>query len=387
MIISNALYVDARGSKYVATVAGKPVVTWAGDIPLPPNEPWGLQFIKVSPDGSQFTGMGHSSGSPTLFTWFFDSKRWISRPTPWGQGVYAPNGSFLDSLPNGYGYFDVFTNAPIPRTITYEYSNGLNEWVKAGRYQFGQGHDVGGVQVFDGSVLRTIDTGKCFYVNGYLENGSYTISYVKSGIGGIILEYTEAELLALPVFTAPVTPPPPPPPPDKDPPMEAPDEFEIVKRVRARFGAFGEDQYGAFLDAVCAELRGHPWGRKRKNDGSLNTDVLAYERTDKQIEYYDILIGDGKGNIQWGPSGPFRPGENGTWVAAGAVVEKPEDPPVDPVDPYVVFYAWVEGELALLRASVAELKDRKDPEYEIKLDCGRTWGHAHDVSGKLVRKP
>jgi hypothetical protein len=253
--------------------------------------------------------------------------------------VYSTNGVVLDTLPAGYGYFDTDTNLPVSYIKTYERFNGLSSWCKVGGLYIGQGSDTGGVLVWDGATLRVLDTGPCNEINAHAAGEAVSVAYRKDNVGCFIQQTSFAELRALPLApgqpTPPVTPPPPPPPEPKPvPTLQAPDEFNLVQRVREAFNLRDEERHGPFLDEVIRTLGGHPWGRKLKNDGvTLNTDVLAFERDDKWIEYYDVIIGDGSGNVGWGPTGPFKPGDNGTWVAVKGVEPGPVTPPTPPPVP------------------------------------------------------
>jgi hypothetical protein len=192
--------------------------------------------------------------------------------------------------------------------------------------------------------------------------------------------------------TAPPPPPPPPPPTPEPPPvptLQAPDEFAAVRAAKeARPDLLkSEDTYGDFLNYVIGLLGGRPWGRKLKNDGvTWNTDVLAYERTDKWIEYADVIIGDGSGNVGWGITGPFKPGDNGTWIAAPGVVDipAPPGPGVPPAPPAstLIDFRGLTAVIAELRAANAALSARVK-EVENSVEFLATEIAAHTPAGQI----
>jgi hypothetical protein len=358
----HGLFVDALPSgEFVLLVVGSHLETHFGRVDLPPGEAYGPMFLKLSPTRDRFTGLAHDTVNRLWEYVFRPGWHPIDGPTS-GRVVYDRHGNLRDELPAGYQYFDDGADQPVSRHVTYGPMHGLSEWAKVGALVIGQGHEAGGVLVWDGAALRVLDTGHCTFLNVHADGELVAVSYVKARVGAVIVQTTLTELRALPRYQ-PLIINPPEPEPIPVPELQAPNEFALVKGVSVGFGLQNEARHGAFLDEVIRVLGGHPWGRKLKNDGvTLNTDVLAYDRTDHQIEYYDVILGDGSGNVSWGPTGPFKPGENGTWVAVDGTGSGPIPKPQPNV---LIDTALLEAVLAtlvtdqgVLEARIRELEAR-----------------------------
>lgn len=98
--------------------------------------------------------------------------------------------------------------------------------------------------------------------------------------------------------------------------------FDLVLQTHQDYPSLVHDDPGRFVDQVAhrlnrvdGEIR---WGRKRKNDGSLNLDALAYlnvpgDAAKKTL--VDVIVA--KGTPQSQPSWQEYPGDNalnGTWA-------------------------------------------------------------------------
>jgi hypothetical protein len=230
-----AWYVDALPSgERVLLYPGSHLETHAWRVELPTGETFGPQFLKLSPTKDRFFGHAHDIDRPTLYEYLFGAGgRWSAVPTATGRAVYDTHGNILDTLPAGYGYFDIDDNRPISRIETYEQRHGLNNWSHVGALLIGQGHDAGGVLVYDGFVLRVLDTGPCSEINTHLDGTAVAVSYRKDGMGCVIVQTTLAELRALPPYQPLIVPPIVPPPPPEPKPVPERKHLDVVQRVAA----------------------------------------------------------------------------------------------------------------------------------------------------------
>ncbi len=367
-----AWYADGLPSgEHVVLTPGQPLETHVGPVPLPPGEPWGPQFTKISPTKDRFAGHAHSANQTTALEYLFTARRWWARPTATGRIVYDPHGNILDTQPAGYGYFDTEKNEPVSRIETYQPFHGLNSWCKVGSLYIGQGHE-GGVHVWDGAVLRVLDTGPCQEITAHEDGDAVTVSYRKDGFGCWIVDTTFAELRALPPVAVPpiVVPPVIPPEPS---PMAIPDEEDFVRatadahpellaRMRTSSHAtdalrdrLGEDDPAVRAGEVATDaLKGQlcrviVWGLSRRNanwgllrkdggagavrpDGVRHATDVAFWKPDGKV--VDILSDY---DVGWANrDGDFQPADR--WVAPlfepdGEVSEPPPvDPPGGPID-------------------------------------------------------
>jgi hypothetical protein len=206
MIREGAWYGDALPSgEWVAQVPEHPLHTHAGSVPLPPGESWGLQFLTIGESG-KFAGLAHDLGH----TWEWDGT-WHDRGYVSGRCAYV-RGELKD-MPHGVGF--VNDDGELVSYITsYQPKNGISSWSETAGLQIGQGHDVGGVLVYDGSQLRVLDTGPCNEIKAHRDGELVAITYRKDSVGIISNVWTLAQLRALPVLETPPPPPPPPPPPE-----------------------------------------------------------------------------------------------------------------------------------------------------------------------------
>jgi hypothetical protein len=97
---------------------------------------------------------------------------------------------------------------------TYGPAFGLNQWSEYRGLRIGQGHDGGGVQVYDvlpGGPLRVLDTGDCKAIRVQGEGELVAVSYWKADEGAVLVTATLSDLRALPVLRSvpPVSTPPP----------------------------------------------------------------------------------------------------------------------------------------------------------------------------------
>jgi hypothetical protein len=245
-------------------------------------------------------------------------------------------------------------------------------------------------------VRRVLEPGNTTFIRYNRDGDRHAFAIVKPG-HCVLLWLTTVELNALPRETQPPAPPVEPPIIVEEPVLEAPNKFDVVQRIHAErpdLPTTGEEARGAFVNAVAIAL-GTPWGRKRKGDGSMNTDVLAWKRSDGDIEYYDILNGDG--SLSWGPTGPFKPGQNGNWVPPPQASEPP--PPLKPPTPPVVvdlgpilariqvLEEQSEEDAQLIRnilETLTKLESQKPIKYSLEVNPGSLFGAPYVKSVKLV---
>lgn len=155
----------------------------------------------------------------------------------------------------GWRYCDQITGELITGDMTYGPKDGLMEYTDLGiDLSIGQGHDYGGVLIFDGEDLRELEKGFCRFVRAFRPANSNDISVAfyneKTRVASIIWT-NEDELRALPIFVPPVVPPIPPIPP-------------VPPEVKTMTG------YGKLIsDVEPASLVPHP-----DNDGTFLIRVL-----------------------------------------------------------------------------------------------------------------
>jgi hypothetical protein len=394
--------------QWVALYPGSHLQTHWGRVALPPDEPFGVLFLQFSPTKDRFAGLAHSARTPLTLWEYVVGIGWRSSRTAVGHVVYDPHGNLLDTLPAGYQFFNEATQQPVSRIETYGPRHGLSEWVAVGDLLIGQGHDSafpadnGGVRVWDGSVHRTLDVGRCTDISRHLDGEAVALSYVRAGEGGIVVQTTRAELRALPpvpqrpiIITPPVKEPDP--MPDA---LLAPNEKATVERVireHPEIDLTTDATRERILDHIVAALGGKPWGRKaeKKNGDDLNTDVIAFLRPDNRFEMYDVIA---NGEAFWkGPRfGPTVQGTNGWWAPARPVMVDdgdPDDPDVIEIEPDLPTLAELTVAVALLATKVATLEAQHaqllaaleartippPPAYRVKGQTSRAFGHSHTI--------
>lgn len=122
----------------------------------------------------------------------------------------------------------------------------------------------------------------------------------------------------------PVPAPPDPQPPIPEPPVSYPpqifDRIDVVKGVDRDYPGLIRTDPGGFCDQVAWRLRKADsvtnWGRKRKNDGSFNDDVVTWRigPTDAQKHLVDTIAGDARVPV-WDVRPQSEEPGNGTWAS------------------------------------------------------------------------
>jgi hypothetical protein len=259
--IPGASYVDAGRDWYVALIERRHFATHLGPIPLPPDEPRGLWFVRGSTVGGfHFAGKGADSS----LSWEWREGQWGRFSSATGSGCYDQRGNFRDTVPAGYQYC-ADDGSLVSRIETYPVRDGVNNWTERDGIRIGQGNPGGGIRVFADGVLRELEPGSCWFPNVNREGEHVTVSFWKPQEHcAVIIQTTLGELRALPPVTLPGTPipvPVPPPVPPKEPPVSLPDP-------------------SAVLAAIARELAKLPTDRKLTNDEmglAINNAALGFE--------------------------------------------------------------------------------------------------------------
>lgn len=255
----NCSSIDARGDAFVVARPGEAFLTDRGEVSLPPGVPWGVMYVKLSPNKVTFTGQSHDKSPTVMETW--NGTKWASLETGLtGRGVWLDADTYVDEWPAGFQYVEEGTNRPVPRNEVYAVKNGLNESTYLGGLQIGQVNDGVGIGdalgVFDGTTLRLIRSGYAILVNAYREGENVTISFVDNQKQGWIIQTTLGELKNLPVV-APVVVPLPTPPPPKENPMSVPDMTAIIEPIRAAYPTPVGAKFDSFLIEVAKATGGY----------------------------------------------------------------------------------------------------------------------------------
>jgi hypothetical protein len=301
-------YVDAHPSGVFAVLyPGSHLQSHLGRIDLPPgDEPLYHRITTVG--GFRIAGQAHAS----LRTLEWIAGSWIDRPQACGVSpvIYDRSGvlhiSDCSVGSQGYRYVDP-DNRIHSGDETYGSPFGLSEWSAYGGLFIGQGHDGGGVLVYDGSVLRVLESGDGRFVRVQGEGEAVAVSFVRPD-GAVIVQTTLAELRALPVraVPSPVPVPVPVPHPIPEPPMSLPDPSAVkaaLDRARQPFPPIvGNVEMGAILNTVAGQFPNMGMHRK---DGQaiqpgtgigISHDVLRYLPPGDDFGWWaDVLGATGAG--------------------------------------------------------------------------------------------
>ncbi len=378
-VFVGGLYVDALVSgsgapiERVVLYPSSRLETQAGRIDFPADESYGPMFLALSEQGDRFVGLAHDTPGRLLL--YHAPHGWepIDGPTS-GRVVFDASGGLLDYQPAGYQFFDESTGQPVTRLDTYGPFHGLSEWVKVGDLYIGQGHEQGGIRVWDGgNRLRVLDEGIAFFLRRHVRGDRVALSYVKSGEGAIVWQTTLSELHALPFEATAPAPAPVPVPPVVTPPTPVPQAFPDPVKARAIVveereklppGSLTGAQVAELLKNIVRRLNregfeGGPFGVLVKSSG---TSCAGYS--------CDIVcVGNGSAQKQWDvlgdadPSdGPETPGKQipgwsgplGTIAVRPCEVPSGDTPPPLPVPPPPTC-GWPDQ-----RRDVSELRDALD---------------------------
>lgn len=377
-VITGAETIDALPhGEYAACIPGSRFETHQlGRLPLPPFEPYGIHNIAVTAALGvfKFIGLGHADRpTPRLWEWISRGEGYtpIDGPTS-GYVIYNPNGKFIDFDPAGYAFWDDKTNAPVSRLVTSSAPfNGISQWVKVSDLYIGQGHDsiappgAGGVIIWDSGkrVWRKLDDGNCSQIHARNDGNAAVVSYIKSGVGGVILWLTMDELRNTDIYTPTTKPPvdPPKPPNPPEPPMPVlnmSNALAIFHREWNNSSPIIDDAEKHNFTAAFAKRLGGLWGRKsRAGDGQpISKDTIAYwlgstipiSPTDGKMHAFDLISSSGQ--VSWDTRAENGdPGYNNIdarWWPVSDVVDPPK-PPDNPPAPDMVLDA-----IAAMRADI-----------------------------------
>ena len=223
-------YIDTRptGERAILFPLKKVVGTHLGEIEYP-DAPL---FIVISTvNGFRFAGKGHD----TVNTWEWHNGVWDIHPEALGNFsvIYDHLGALHISQGGSVGAQGWRYEAPAPTwrlmtgDETYGPLNGLNEWTDLSLAQdrslmIGQGHDGGGVQVFDKpdkdtpGVLRRlapVDTSEstaCYAIRAHRDGDRVSLGYydvAPDGLTAHAVLLTVAELSTLPLTSDPLPEP------------------------------------------------------------------------------------------------------------------------------------------------------------------------------------
>lgn len=406
-------YVDAwPDGSYVVLFQGSHYATHLGRVEFPYAWNQGPINVRCTPAGGfRFVGLGYDKND-RLWEWRVgDGWRHIDGKTS-GRVVYSREGNIQDFLPAGYQFLSD-TGEPIPRLTTYTPRHGISEWTETGGLLIGQGHEGGGIKVYDlaRGTRHVLDTGHLWFCNVNRQGESVAISYWGEGKATIV-QATLADLRALPLDAPPMVVPPPVDP--VEPPMptlpDPPARKGIVNREWARQPADGTPEGNlAFCRRVARGLRTEDprWGLnwKRGKVGSPSTDIIAYrwgpEDTDARI--VDILShADDPAKI--GPAWHLHSVEKaGTvrWYWEEQPDTEPDKPPPDDeVESPWVAVKELRAEIAALREQFADLQrevqwlrddaniaeatavDAQERVKRLTLAVNKRWGFVTDVELK-----
>lgn len=368
--IPGGSYVDAWPTgEYCALIVGSHVETHLGPIPLPPGESFGPVFLRCTPAGGfKMIGLSHDIAW-TLFEWTQATGQW--RAIPYGPptagnnpAIYSLTGDLIDApIPIGDGFSSAgyrqvsAQNVPVLGQDTYfSPAMRLSEYSAAVDLFIGQGHDAGGVAVWDGNNLRLLWPGEDLFINVHPVNGSQiTVSCWAHDLNAsLIWQVSAAELRDLPLVVA--TPLPPPPAPTPIPPvvpsppslpepnMDFPNHLNVVQRERAKYGATIDDATCfAITNAVVSDpsVAADGWGLTKAPAGGSGVVIGGQNyRTDKLCHpagfINDILgsTGTGAASAQWGPNADPN-GNASNWAPPVVLTPAPGPvvvPPAPPVD-------------------------------------------------------
>jgi hypothetical protein len=142
------------------------------------------------------------------------------------------------------------------------------------------------------------------------------------------------------------------------------DELELVRGVDRDYPGLIRSDPHAFLDQAIHRLnRKHHtdrFGRKRKNDGSWNDDVVTYRMTERPQDkkLIDVIGGDARVPM-WDVRPAHEEPGNGTWAPAQSpdrdvIARQPDAPPVDNPPPVDLAAVLARLDLMEKRAAIAQ---------------------------------
>lgn len=367
--VAGGWYADSLTTgEWVSLIPSQRLETHRGVMALPlGDEPLYHRITAVG--GFKIGGQGHNTAS----TWLWDGD-WAAFGQACGTSpVIFDNAGLLNISHCGpigsQGWRYVAPDGSlVTGDATYGPRHGLTEYTdlsdaQDGSLMVGQGHDVGGVCVWDGT-LRRLAEGSCFTVRARRDGDAVSIAFYDVVPGGTNSQFvwaTVAELHALPpaVVVPPIVIPPVEPPHPTEPPVSIPNQIAIVRAVRAKYPTPLGARHAACLMELALAI-GQTAGLLRKTGGTTITlpdgttvaqDIICFPNGDA----YDVL-GDGEGasTPTWDTAGgsPLDPARY--YAVTGAVPPVVVPPDVPPVVPPVDVSAIV-AQLAALNASHAAL--------------------------------
>lgn len=292
---AGALYVDALPTgERVLSYVGRCDTHLVTLSPLPDGEDW-LMFVRcTNVGGFKFAGRDHLSDDAHEWT----ATGWRVIPPPvCGNSplIYDLSGALVvsDCSAGSQGYRYVDASGRIwSGDETYGSTFGLSEWSAYGGLYIGQGHDGGGVLVWDGTTLRVLETGDCRFVRVHGLGDVVAISFIKPD-GAVIFLSTVEELRALPpVVAAPPAPAPIPQPLPTPPPAPTPKPTPVPQPVPAPQPApKGPSVLYIYTDPNSLAVE----ECKRIDNGD---GTIAAQRTKDSL----YLSRDSGGNVKWAQS-------------------------------------------------------------------------------------
>jgi hypothetical protein len=225
-LVVGALYGEYLPSgEWAALIPTKRFETHAGPVNFPPGESYGLMFPRcTNVNGFRFGGQAHDTINPAA--WQYDRGQWQSYPQPCvgvNAVIYDRRGTFVrsDGSVGSQGFRYVRPdNVIVSGDATYRPFNGLCEYTTLpSGLSIGQAaYDGGGIQVWDGVVLRQLELGDCRFVRANESGDTVALAFTRPD-GVVRILTTVAELRALPPVVVPPKPPKPPDPPKPPPPV------------------------------------------------------------------------------------------------------------------------------------------------------------------------
>ncbi len=166
-------------------------------------------YVRVPRDGP-FKFAGQSSNSPETIEWI-EGTGWVPRPiVPCGISpvIYDHAGTLhiSDCGPavgsQGYRYVDYDTGALVTGDQTLGSDFGLAEWTYLGDGLYvGQCNVTPGCAIWDGTNLRMVEPGDCFFIRGQRVGQDVSLAMVRhAGEPAVIVWATMDELRALPII-------------------------------------------------------------------------------------------------------------------------------------------------------------------------------------------
>jgi hypothetical protein len=425
---AGAWYADALPSgEWVALYPHDKCETHAGDVPLPPGEPFGPRFVRCTAwGGFRFAGQADAGGA-----WEWQNGwRKIDAPCVGTSPViyddigilHLSDGSIgsqgwryveRDGTPEGH----LFTG---DATYRREVAPGVNlyEYSDVGGLLIGQGQD-GGAVVWDGAwvppdpaqpkgIMRLLEPGDARFIRATADGDRVAIAMMKSD-GAIIVQTTLAELRALPPFITSEQPKKPEQPKPEPVPMSIPNQLGVVQRVRAKYPTPLGAQHGTFLIEV-AQMTGGKLFRKDGGDHTtlpnginVSLDILIIDSVSPPW-WVDIL---GDAEVAAVPAWDAHPnaGEPEKFYDVSSLVlpvpsqppaqppsAPPQQPPATPVDlgPFLARLTAAEASVDALGAlvlklteSVDALKNAPPKKYRATGRTSQDYYHSHSINVTL----